>query len=373
MAVVRGLFGATVIGGLVWAAPALAQTGTITGRVIDSTTTQPLNGVTVRLDGTTRGAQTREDGSFTLAAVPAGQQRLRVARVGFAATLRPVTVTAGQSVNVVIQLRQVATTLTEVVSIGYGTTSRAQATSAVATVNADQARVGVQPNVNQLIQGRAAGVTITQNSGDPGAGVQIRVRGGTSLSGGNEPLYVIDGVPIQNESNQVGQPGLVGSGALGRSPLNLLNPQDIADITILKDAAATAIYGSRGANGVVLIQTKKGAAGVSNLEYNGYVGSASVARKLDILSASQYSTFIKNQVALRQQDSTKGLAASVLGNLGTANTNWQDAILRTAFLQNHNASFSGGSQTTQYRGSVNYFDQPGTVIATGLTRYEGRL
>ncbi|HEY0778807.1 MAG TPA: carboxypeptidase-like regulatory domain-containing protein, partial [Gemmatirosa sp.] len=195
MAVVRGVFGATVVGGLVWAVPALAQTGTITGRVVDSTTQQPLNAATIRIDGTQRGAQTREDGSFVLAAVPTGRQTLRVSRIGYAAQRSPVTVNAGANTIPPIRLRQLAATLAPVVSIGYGTVRREATTAAVSTVNTSEARVGVQPNVNDLIQGRAAGVQVTSNSGDPGAGAQIRIRGGTSISTSDEPLYVIDGIP----------------------------------------------------------------------------------------------------------------------------------------------------------------------------------
>lgn len=375
MAVVRGLLGASVGGLLLGAIPmvAQAQTGTVTGRVIDSTSQQPISSVAVRIDGTQLGTLTREDGSFTIAGVPTGARSLRVSRIGFAAQVRPLTVAAGTNPAITLQLRQLVAQLSEVVAVGYGTQRRESVTSAVSSINADQAKVGVQPNVNTMIQGRAAGVQITQNSGDPGSGTQIRVRGGTSLSGGNEPLYVIDGVPIQNDAGQVGQPGLVGSGALPRSPLNLLNPEDIADITILKDASATAIYGSRGANGVVLIQTKRGAAGVSTVDYNGYVGAASTARRLDLLSASEYRNFIQQQVTLRQSDSTKGLPASALTNLGTASTNWQDEVQRTAYIQNQNVAFAGGSQATQYRASLNYFDQPGTIINTGFSRYQGRL
>ena len=269
MAVVRGLFGASVIGGLLWAAPAVAQTGTITGRVVDSTTQQPLGAATIRLNGTQRGAQTREDGTFTLTAVPVGAQQLRVSRIGYAAQLTPITVNAGANTIPPIRLRQLAATLAPVVSVGYGTLNRNAVTSAVTTVNTSEARVGVQSNVNQLIQGRAAGVTVTQNSGDPGAGSQIRIRGGSSLSTSNEPLYVIDGIPITNSPTLGAGLGAGGDATnsqqtpLQRNPLSQLNPEDIADITILKDASSTAIYGSRAANGVVLITTKRGVAGTS--------------------------------------------------------------------------------------------------------------
>lgn len=377
MAVVRGIIGASV-GGLLSVVPVIAQaqTGTISGRVVDSTSQQPLSSVTVRVDGTPLGTQTREDGTFTIAGVPAGARTVRVNRIGFAAQDRPVTVAAGGTANLVFQLRVLATQLTEIVAVGYGTQRREAVTAAVSTVNADEAKVGVQPNVNNLLQGRAAGVQITQNSGDPGAGSQIRVRGGASISANSEPLYVIDGVPILNDQSTVSSlsPGAQVTdrgtgGAVGRSPLNTINPNDIADLTVLKDAAATAIYGSRGANGVILINTKRGVAGTSTVDYDGFYGIATQARKYDLLSASEYRTFYQSQIAAGAAGfTTAGLAA-----LGNANTDWQDALDRTAHIQNHNVAFSGGSTATNYRASVNYFDQPGIIIGNGLARVQGRL
>jgi iron complex outermembrane receptor protein len=377
MAVVRGLLGAS-IGGLLSAVPVIAQaqTGTISGRVVDSTSQQPLSSVTVRVDGTPLGTQTRDDGTFTIAGVPTGAQTVRVNRIGFAAQARPVTVAAGATVNAVFQLRVLATQLTEIVAVGYGTQRRNAVTAAVSTVNTDEAKVGVQPNVNQLIQGRAAGVQITQNSGDPGAGAQIRVRGGASISANNEPLYVIDGVPILNDqaATQSLAPGANVTdrgtgGAQGRSPLNTINPNDIAEITILKDASATAIYGSRGANGVVLINTKKGVAGTSTVDYDGFVGVAAQARKYDVLSAGEFRDFYQQQLTA----GASGFTQAGLAGLGTANTDWQDVVNRTARLQNHNVAFSGGSNATTYRASVNYFDNPGIITGSGLTRVQGRI
>lgn len=377
MAVLRGLGVAAVGGILLWTAPASAQVaptalGTITGRVVDSASQAPLPSVTVRIEGTTLGALTRADGEFVLAGVPAGTQRLRAARIGFKPQIQPVTVTAGGTANIVFVLGATAASLEDVVVVGYGTQRREAVTGAVSTVKADQANVGVVPNVNNLVQGRAAGVTVTVNSGEPGAGAQIRVRGGTSISASNEPLYVVDGVPIANAQTEGGAVTASGAStgtapALPRSPLNLINPSDIATVTILKDAAATAIYGSRGANGVVLIETKKGVAGTSAVDYDGYAATSSAANSLDVLSASQYRSFVQQQVAAGVLDTSR------LSSLGTANTNWEDAITRNALTQNHNLSFSGGSVATQYRASLNYMDQQGVVISNGFTRYQGRL
>jgi iron complex outermembrane receptor protein len=251
--------------------------------------------------------------------------------------------------------------------------------------------VGVVTNPEQMIQGRVAGVQITQNNGEPGAGVQVRVRGGTSISASNEPLYVIDGVPMaQNVELETRQLGAATSSdaQLSRNPLNLLNPADIASITILKDAAATAIYGSRAANGVILIETKKGAAGGASTEYDGYVAMATPAKELDVLSAGEYRAFVTEQVGtynscIAANPGTPrpdpdpcarvGLLPDRLTSLGNASTDWQDEVLRTAATQNHNLAFAGGRGETQYRASVNYMDQQGVAIESGFQRLQGRL
>ena len=369
MAVVVRCLSATLVGGLVWASHAGAQatTGTITGRVVDSTSQQPLANVTVSVPGTQRGALTGADGRFVLAAVPAGTQRVRAARIGFGSREETVTVTGGATVTVTFSLNAVATQLTDVVVVGYGTQRREAITGAVATVSADTANVGVVTNANQLLTARVAGVNITSNNGEPGGGVQIRVRGGTSLSASNEPLYVVDGVPLSNENAVATGLAIGGSAALSRNPLNSINPNDIASITVLKDASATAIYGSRGANGVVLIETKRGQSGSSSIEYDGFVGTATAANRLDILDGAEYRRFVESQIT------AGALPATARDGLGQANTNWWDEVTQPGVQQNHNLSFAGGNQNTQYRASLNFFDQQGVVIANGLTRYQGRV
>jgi iron complex outermembrane receptor protein len=353
------------IGGALGAQP---QTGTITGRVVDSTSQQPLANVTVSIVGSRTGAQTREDGRFTIPGVPVGSRTVRAARIGYTPMERDVTVAAGAAATVDFSLVTAATQLSQVVVTGYGTQRREAITGSVSTVNATEANVGVMTNANQLMQGRVAGVNIVQNNGEPGGGVQIRVRGGTSLSASNDPLYVIDGVPLQNEVTVAGAREVGGvRPALARSPLNTLNPNDIESITVLKDASATAIYGSRGANGVILITTKRGATGGTILEYDTYVSAALPTEQLDLLSGNEYRSFVEQQVAAGT------LAPSRLDNLGTANTDWEKEVTRTGFATNHNLSFAGGSATTQYRASLNYFDQSGVVLSNGLRRYQGRL
>jgi TonB-linked SusC/RagA family outer membrane protein len=350
-------------------------TGAITGRVVDSTSQQPVPGVNVLIEGTQRGGQTRDDGTFTIGGVPAGTHRVRAARIGYAPQLRDVTVTPGTTVSVQFSLARQAAVLSEVVVTGYGTQRREAISGSVATVDAEAANKGVIANPNQMLQGRVAGVSMTTNNGEPGAGMQIRVRGGTSISASNEPLYVIDGVPLQSEGVVAEGRDLGGIDApLNRSPLNTINPADIQSITVLKDASATAIYGSRGANGVVLIETKRGTQGTGSLQYDTYVSAASPAKRLEFLTGDQYRAFIQQVRDAAPVGSTfRTQREAQLANQGTASTDWQDEVTRNAYATNHNVSFSGGSSTTQYLASLNYFKQQGVAISSGLTRYQGRL
>ncbi len=361
MALVRFLFPA-LVAVLVWTAQLSAQeAGTITGRVTDATTQRPLSGASVMIVGTQRGTLTRADGGFLLSGVPAGTHQVRASLIGYGADQQQVTVTAGAAATVQLALQPQAVALDEVVVTGYSTQRREAITGSVAVVNADAANVGVVTNPNEMIQGRVAGVQITTNNGEPGAGVQIRIRGGTSISASNEPLYVIDGVPIENRATEASGIGIGGTPPLPRSPLALLNPNDIESISILKDASATAIYGSRGANGVVLITTKRGVAGRVAMEYDGYSAFATPARRLNVLTGNEFRAFVQqNEPAQAEQ-------------LGTANTDWERELIRTALTHNHNLSFTGGGENTQYRASLNYMNQEGVLINNGFERLQGRL
>jgi len=365
MAVVRR-FTLALVAGLLWSINLGAQnpvppSGTITGRVVDADTQQGVPDVSVFVEGTRRGAVTGADGSFTIGGVPAGAQTVRARRIGYGAPVQTVNVPNGGSVSAIFAMSKQAAVLEEVVTTGYGTQRRLAITGSVATVDADQAKVAVPANVTQMIEGRATGVQITQNSGEPGAGAHILVRGGTSISASNEPLYVIDGVAVSGNQVEPGGIGVSGDPPLPRNPLNLINPADIQSITVLKDAAATAIYGARAANGVVLIETKKGNAGGPNMEYEFSAGTSWAPRRLDVLSGAQYRDFIAANVP------------AALPGEGTANTNWEDALMRHAPTVNHNLSFAGGSAATTYRASLNYFDQEGAVIQSGMKRYQARV
>ena len=342
-------------------------TGTISGRVTDSTTQQPVVGAIVSLAGTQIGVITREDGRYVITQVPSGAQVLRITRIGYRTTTRDVTVPSGATATEDIAVASMVTMLTGVVTTGYGTQRREAITGSVANVDANEARVGVIVNANQLLQGRVAGLNIVTNNGEPGGGVQIRIRGGTSLSASNDPLYVVDGVPLQNE-------GPVPAGkefggirpALARNALNSINPNDIESITVLKDASATAIYGSRGANGVILIQTKR-ATGGTQVTYETYASASRAASNLDLLTGSEYRAFVEARIA------DGSLAASRRDDLGPANTDWEKELTRTGHAMSHNLTFSGGSTETRYYTSLNYFDQKGVVLSNGLKRYQGRI
>jgi iron complex outermembrane receptor protein len=379
-----------LVAGLVWAAPLAAQdsTGVITGKVVDGTNQQSLVDVEVALSGTPHRARTKSDGTFLLSGIRAGAYHLVATRIGFGSAVQDITVTPGGSTTADLTMQPAAAILEPVVVTGYGTQRREAITGSVSTISASAANVGVVTNVDQMVQGRAAGVDIIRNNGEPGAGVQILVRGGSSISNTNDPLYVVDGVPIYNAPTEPGGYGVGGTASLPRNPLNLLNPSDIASITVLKDASATAIYGSRAANGVILIETKKGAAaGGPTVEYDTYVAAASPAKRLDVLNGDQYRTFVQAQVAVFNADTAacpkpvtpaclgaaNGLDPIHLTKLGTANTNWEQQVTRTAVTHNHDLSFSGGTEDTRYRASLNYMNQPGVAISNGLERIQGRL
>ncbi len=333
---------------------------TVTGRVTDEGSGIPLPGVNIAIQGTTQGAITDVQGNYSLQ-VPGPEAILVFSFIGYNTQEIPV----GDQNVINVELGEDVTVLEDVVVIGYGTQRKEAITGSVSTVDADDANIGLVTSPDQMLQGRVAGVNITSTNGEPGAGLQVRIRGGTSISASNEPLYVIDGVPVDN--NRVAPGGANVSSSAPRNPLNLLNPNDIQSITVLKDASATAIYGSRGANGVVLITTKQGAAGRVTADYEGYVSASSVARKIDLLSASEFDSFV------RQQVSAGVLNQEALANLGNASTDWQDAVSQTGVSHFHNLSLSGGATNTQYRASLSYLKQEGAIISSGLERITGRV
>jgi len=254
--------------------------------------------------------------------------------------------------NLSIRLNTIDSQLDEVVVVGYGTVKRAEMTGSVALVNAKQiTQVNAVSNVAQALQGQAPGVQVNQASGQPGEGMKISIRGTNSLGASNAPLYVVDGLPLDGLSAQ-------------------LNPEDIETISVLKDASSTAIYGSRGANGVIMITTKKGVSGKPNVAYNNYFGSQRLRKKMDLLNAAEFAT-LQNEVA-RNEGNALPWDDEAIRNLGNG-TDWQDLVYRSALVHNHDLSFQGGSERTTYYSSFGYFSQDGIIRNSGFQRLSFRI
>lgn len=356
-------------------APALhAQTGTVSGTVVDEQTRQPLADAQVVIVGTEIRAVTRQDGRFALANVPAGSRTVRATRIGYAAGDRAVTVAAGQTATVNVALRGQAVLLQDVVVVGYGEQERRDVTGSVASVNVDALEDAPVQSIDQMLQGTVAGVQVTQASSAPGGGISIRVRGSSSISGSSEPLYVIDGFPIENDP-EAASPGSGGrvTATVPSNPLAALNPNDIESIQVLKDASATAIYGARGANGVVIVTTRRGrASGRPELSVDMFTGTQEVAHRYDLLNARELAQAI-NEASI-DAGGTAVFGPAFMDTLGVG-TDWQDEIFRTAPLRGFQASVSGGSSgenLTRYAVSGGYFDQTGVVLGSGFERYSLR-
>ena len=337
---------------------AQANTGSISGRVTDAKN-EGLPGVTVLVDGTSVGGSTNADGTFLITSVPTGAQTLVISFVGYATTRQPVTVLAGKTTTVPAQkLSENATALGEAVVVGYGTQRRQDVTGAVTTVTTKDFVKGQITDPAQLAQGKIAGVQITDGGGAPGAATTIRIRGGSSLNANNDPLIVIDGVPVDS-------PPTTGVGALAgvSNPLSLINPNDIETFTVLKDASATAIYGSRASNGVILITTKKGLSGEAiTVNVSSQTSLARRYNALPVLSADEF------RAAVQQ------IAPSKANLLGSASTDWQDEIFRTAMTYDNNISLTGSlGKSVPFRVSYGNLNQQGTLITNHLIRNSGSL
>lgn len=341
------------------ASPASAQQtsgNTIKGVVTDANG-EPIIGANIMVEGTTTGTITDFDGRFTLD-VPENAT-LQISYIGFVSQ----NVKVGNKKDFTIKLVEDAKALDEVVVVGYGTMRKSDLTGSVSSITSDNFKLGTDLTPQQLMQGAFSGVNISQNSGKPGGSNTIRVRGGTSITASNDPLYVIDGVPISTSAG-VNQSNIstATTDFFDQEPINPLsniNPNDIESINILKDASATAIYGSRGANGVIMITTKKGKAGIRQLDYSFNLGISTVANKLDVLTGDEY----------RQTVTDLGLTLDDKG----MNTDWQDVIFRTAISQNHYVSFMSGSENTSYRASAGYSNQNGIMEGSGMKSANARV
>ena len=332
----------TLVCGLALSATAFAQQVIVKGHVKDSAG-EPIIGAAVRVNGQSGGAVTDIDGNFSIKADKGAT--VTVSYVGYEQAKVSV------SNNMVITLQEDNQSLKEVVVIGYGVAKKSDLTGSVTALKPDSKNKGVVVNAQDLMQGKIAGVNVTGDSGEPGAGTQIRIRGGSSLNASNDPLVVIDGVPMDN--NKVN-----GSANL----LSTINPQDIESFNVLKDASATAIYGSRGSNGVIIITTKKGRAGQKpTVSYSGSLTVSSKKKTHDMMDGNEYRAFVKG-IFGENSDPYKAL--------GTANTDWQDLIYRTAVSHDHNLTVAGSvKDVLPYRVSVGYTGQQGILKTSKYDRY----
>ncbi|HEY1872648.1 MAG TPA: SusC/RagA family TonB-linked outer membrane protein, partial [Chitinophagaceae bacterium] len=324
---------------------------TITGKVTDSKDGSPLAGVSVLAKGSGTGTQTKIDGSFSLS-VPSNTSALVVSSVGYAS--QEVSIANKTSVDVLLVAS--GASLNEVVVVGYGTARKKDLTGSVSSVQAKDFVKGPVTNPDQLLVGKVSGLQIINSSGQPGAVTIVKIRGTNSIRTGNNPLYVVDGIPLDGRAPR---PGLITSG-LGTTPdanpLTYINPADIASIDILKDASSAAIYGSRGANGVILITTKKGAAGPARVDVGASYGFSGVMRKIKVPDASEYRSALKTYSA---PNSDSG-----------ANIDPFKSIINSgAPSQNYSVAFSGGTENGRYRASFLYSDQEGIIRKSGLKKY----
>lgn len=332
----------------------LAQEKIITGKVTDSKDGTPVIGASVVPKGSARGTSTGTDGTFRLN-VSEGTTTLVVSSVGF--TTLEVDITGKTVADVALEA--INLNLNEVVVVGYGTARRKDLTGAVASVKSKDFNQGIITSPDQLIQGKVAGVQMLNNSGAPGGAATIRIRGNASVRSGNQPLFVVDGFPLDGRTARPG----VNIGGVGQTPdanpLNFINPNDIASIDILKDASATAIYGSRGANGVVIITTKRGQTGQPRIDVSANTGISRILKRFDVLDGNEY----------RAAQTKYGLT----GNDKGGNVDALDAITRTAVTQNYYVSIGGGNENGRYRISLGVLDQDGIIRKTSFKKYTANI
>lgn len=346
-----------VLGNLV----AFAQNITIQGVITAEDDGSPLPGANVIVKGMSIGASANFDGEYTLE-VPGQDVTLIFSYQGFSS--QEVVVGAQRSIN--IALKADVNELDEVVIIGYGSTTKKDLTGSIATIKSEDLEAVRSTTADDFVQGRVSGVLLTQTSGQPGGATSVRIRGSSSINASNEPLYVIDGFPVDNNSDNL-------SAGVAEGPsinaLSTLSANDIASIDVLKDASATAIYGSRGANGVIIITTKRGLNGEAQINYDTYVGVSEVIQKLDVLDGSQFAFYVNES---RYNGSGEPRFYTDPNSFG-AGTDWQDEIFRTAITKSHDLSVKGGNQDIKYAISGSYLDQEGVVIETDFKRYNFRV
>ncbi|MGM9790370.1 MAG: SusC/RagA family TonB-linked outer membrane protein [Candidatus Cryptobacteroides sp.] len=341
-----------------------SQKITVTGIIRDASG-QPVIGAGVIEEGSAaNGTITDESGRFSLA-VQKGAN-VKVTCIGYddyvfhAETTSPMNITLSEDSKL----------LEEVVVIGYGTVKKKDLTGSVASFRKKDMSQGVNPSLSALLEGRAAGVIVTQSSAEPGGGISVQVRGAGSVNASSSPLYVIDGLPIETNNVVSGQGASVPGVSAARNPLSGINPSDIESIEVLKDASATAIYGARGANGVILVTTKKGASGKAKVTYDGSVGIQMPKKMIDVLNAEDYKRIL-NEI---QATEGSGVAANeIVGDIQDGGTDWQGELLRKSVVHSHSLSLAGGTNNVKYYASMNYFGQDGVLKTSAYDRYDGRV
>jgi TonB-linked SusC/RagA family outer membrane protein len=351
-------------------ADAQGQTGRITGRITRAESSLPLQGVRVTLLGTQLTVTTNPEGRYTIAGIAPGTHRIRASAIGYTpVVIDSIPVVAGQSATADITLRAQTVELERVVTIGYGTLTKRDVTGAIGQVSSDQIKTIATTNAMDAIKGRVPGVDIVSTGYSPGDGVRVRIRGQRSLTASNDPLYVLDGIPM--------------AGGIGD-----LSPADIESIEVLKDASATAIYGSRGANGVVLVTSRRGQAGNTRVTYDTYAGAQQVNRKIEVFDAEGYANYkresyraaglykcggVVSQGICAEGDAVTFYAEEIAGLKNGVNTDWQDLITRQGSLVEHRLGVQGGNDRAQYSVSGELQKQTGVVISQGYDRKQMRV
>jgi TonB-linked SusC/RagA family outer membrane protein len=355
---------------------ATAQARALRGTVTDARTGEPVSGAQISIRDTGIGTLTNAQGRYLITQVPEGRIEVRVLFIGYATQSAETTVAAGETVTLDFQMTVSAIELEELVATGYAQQTRAEVSSAISSVGSVDLENPAVASLDAALLGKAPGVHVIQNAGNPGNGITVRVRGLSSITANNQPLYVVDGMPIFS-----GNFGQLGYGGQDLSAVTGLNPDEIESVDILKDAAASSIYGSRGSNGVVMITTKRGrvtlqegGSSAPRFQFNTSYGQQNVAKRIELMSSQQWLDYFTaamdadGYTAAEIQDEFDWLGAS-----NTINTDWQDEVLRTAALNNSQLSMSGGSERFQYLASGSYFDQEGIILGSAYARASGRV
>ena len=328
----------------------MAQNVNVYGKVTDTKDGEAVIGATVKVKGASSGSITDMDGNYKLSVRPGAT--LEISYVGY--KTKEVRVNGAGKLDV--QISEDSQMMDEVVVVGYGVMKRSDLTGSVSSINEEAIKQGVNTSIEQAMQGRIAGVQVTQNSGAPGGGISVQIRGINSLNG-NEPLYVIDGIAMSGQTSD------------NSSVMASINPSDITSLEVLKDASATAIYGSRASNGVVLITTKRGQEGKAKLTYEGYMGWQSMPKRLEAMNLPEFAKFYNVRAEIYGYGKREELLDQ---SLLTNGTNWQDELFKTAFMHNHQLNVNGGNKDMHYSFSGGYLDQDGVGVGSSFRRVSFR-